>query len=80
MNVEYVGTNNNQKSTTKMFFVKTFFMDPFFTNWALHPFTTLFFVVILKPRIAWITVNCVIHFMTAGFTVPLGVVWVYIRT
>ena len=49
-----------------MLFVETFFMEPFFTNWALHPFTVLFFVVILKAKITCITLNCVTHFMTAG--------------
>ena len=80
MNVEYVGATNNQKLTTKMLFVETFFMEPFFTNWALHPFTILFFVVILKAKIMSFTINCVIHFMTADFTVSLGVVRVYIQT
>ena len=43
MNAEYVGTINNQKLTIKMLFVEAFFMEPFFTNWVLHTFTTLFF-------------------------------------
>ena len=73
MNDEYVGTINNQKLTTKMLFVKTFFMEPFFTNWALHPFTVLFFVLILKAEIhVLLSTVCLIHLMTAAFTVPLG--------
>ena len=79
MNVEYVRTINNQKLTTKMLFVKTFFMESLFTYSALHPFTIPFLAVILKAKITCITVNCVIHFMTASFTVPLGVVGAYIR-
>ena len=39
MNVEYVWTINYQKLTTKMLFVEIFFMEPFFTIWALHPFS-----------------------------------------
>ena len=74
MNVEYVGTINNQKLTTKILFLQTFSLETFFTNWALHLFTIFFFVVILKAKITRMTVNCVIHFVTAGFTVPLGVV------
>ena len=38
------------------------------------------FAVIVMAKITCITVSCVIHFMTAGFTVPLGVLGVYIRT
>ena len=81
MNVEYVGTINNQKLTTKILFVKTFFMEPYFTNWALHPLTILFFCRNFDAK------NCMYYcqlcdslIMTAGFTVPLGVVGVYIRT
>ena len=79
MNVDYVRTINNEKLTTKMLFVKTFFMESLSTYSALHPFIIPFFAVILKAKITCITVNCVIHFMTADFTVPLGVVGVYIR-
>ena len=74
MNVEYVRTINNQKLTTKMLFVKTFFMESLSTYSALHPFIIPFFAVILKAKITCITVKCVIHFMTAHLTVPLGVV------
>ena len=37
MNVEYVGTFENQKLTTKMLFVETFFMKLLF---CLHPMST----------------------------------------
>ena len=59
---------------------RNIFHRTIFPNSALYPLTILFFVVDLKAKITCITVNCVVHFMTAGLTVSLGVVGVFIQT
>ena len=51
-----------------MLLVETFFIESFFKNWALHPITVRFVIVILK---AIVTVNCNSlfdpHYRTIGF-------------
>ena len=78
MNIECDGAINNQKLTTKVLLIEALFMDPNYKQFggpSIHNF--LFYS---KAKIICVTVNYLIDFMTAGFTVPLRLAGVYIRT
>ena len=77
MNVEYVETFSNHQYINNVIRRNIFHETTFYKlgTSSLHSF--LFFVI-LRARITCVTVKYLILYITLGFTVPLGLVEIYV--